>query len=92
MRNLSLQNNIEANRDYYEAFWYIMQNYNLEDSVTTLCNKLEGHNLTEFHNLFDLNYKNVCVTIVKEEGKPPRVLDEFEYWIGLDCYELNIRN
>lgn len=31
------------------------------------CNRLHGHNFTD--ELFDLNYKEVCVTILNDNGK-----------------------
>lgn len=76
---------------YYEAFWAIHQNYNMENDAKTLCNNLDGYNLDEDNNKFQLNYGQICVTVTKIPGSIPKVSDVFEYWVDNGFYLVDIR-
>lgn len=76
---------------YYEVFWVIHQNYNIEDDAETLCSKLDGCYLDKQHNTFNVKYGRILVTVVKIPGAVPKVEDIFECWTGNGYYLLNIR-
>lgn len=84
-------NKKEAFGQYYEAFWVIHQNYNIEDDAKTFCNKIDGHHLDESNSQFNLSYGNICVTIIKKPGSIPQISDVFEYWVKDGYYLVNIR-
>lgn len=48
----------------------------------TFCKRLGGHNLNE--NFFDLNYKNICATIYKDEEGTIYLGNCVEIWKGLE--------
>lgn len=84
-------NKKKAFSQYYEIFRIINQNFNIEDDAKILGNKMGGHNIDEDNNMFDLNYKDICVTVIKNPGTVPEISNDFEYWVGNGFYWMEIK-
>ena len=76
-------------KDFNEISNFVSQyNGNLVDC----CSVLAGHNLTD--NQFDLNYKNICVTIMRDDFTNKLYVDKdstentIEIYDGIDLYDI----
>ena len=67
-----------AKRDYCEAFWWVHRQNKPDVTIEELCEACGGHNLG--FNMFDLNYKHVCITVQRYDIGKLRVYKNFEYW------------
>ena len=79
----------EAKRDYCEAFWLVHRNNKPGTTMEEFCQACGGHNLS--YEMFDMNYKHVCVTIHRHRNGNLRVYKNFDYWpdpesmVHVDC-------
>lgn len=68
----------EAKRDYCEAFWWVHHQNKSGMTTEKLCKACGGHNLD--YDMFDLNYKHVCITVQRYGNGNLKVYKNFEYW------------
>lgn len=80
--NMTREEIIKQSIGTYNRLKAIVENY--KGTLEDLCEELHGQNLCE--DLFDVNYEEICSTVVLRDGELTLTTD-YELWLSEDIYD-----